>query len=376
MDFFIDWLKVYQEFDCKLPLISDRFSIVIDSLTGERVTDKQFPVKYEGSHCSEITISVTGGRITIDGNPSRINRSDNLVGFRTVDECISVYNKILLSYGLPPFTKCTKTFILQGEDGQKARTCSDGAIIQRIDITTNQQVGKGNERAYIKGLATQRYRNSIPFLYPNSFSVDWKSKTGKVTLLYPTVYTKFNDMDLHLLPKMKRKYGIDSPEYKYSLKLRNYCFETGVVRHEQKLNGRFLQKNRLNYWGLSDYTQLNKLQSDFLKLDEKLQVTNMEILTISELLVTKGVCPTLRTANTTANYAILWMAGQHFDLNKSQVKTHRSRLRKIGIDIAEDCDISRHSVVHINRTIEINPQPMNIPDWYQKAEVPALRLVS
>jgi hypothetical protein len=69
------------------------------------------------------------------------------------------------------------------------------------------------------------------------------------------------------------------------------------------------------------------------------------------------------------------MSGQHFDLAKSQVQTHRCRLRKIGIDIAEACDVSRHSVVHIKRTIEINPQPMTIPDWYKSAEVPALRLV-
>ncbi|MCL7679555.1 phage/plasmid replication protein, partial [Klebsiella pneumoniae] len=104
----------------------------------------------------------------------------------------------------------------------------------------------------------------------------------------------------------------------------------GVVRFEQKLKSRYLQRNHLIYWGLSDYSILNKLHDDFLALDKKLMVTSMDFETISEHLISEGIVDSTRSANTTAMYAIQWMHGHSFDFSKTQVQTHRARLRKIG----------------------------------------------
>ncbi|WP_258863213.1 phage/plasmid replication domain-containing protein [Proteus mirabilis] len=58
--------------------------------------------------------------------------------------------------------------------------------------------------------------------------------------------------------------------------------------------------------------------------------------------------------------------GISFDFNKSQVKTHRARLRKIGIDIAQKCDISKFSPVFIRNKRELVTSNCIIPNWYYK----------
>ncbi|EKU4731169.1 Replication-associated protein G2P, partial [Citrobacter freundii] len=53
----------------------------------------------------------------------------------------------------------------------------------------------------MSGLSTQPYRNSVPRLHSNGKSVDWLSKKGNVNLIYPTVYNKAHEMELHSLTK-------------------------------------------------------------------------------------------------------------------------------------------------------------------------------
>ncbi|WP_328587329.1 phage/plasmid replication domain-containing protein, partial [Pseudomonas amygdali] len=154
---FIDWLKVSQEFDYDLPVISDTAFLAVDTMTHEILSTSYRSVTHEGSHSSSVKIRINGRKITIDGNPSRINRHDNLFGFDTIEQCISVYNDLLAEYGLPSFTRCTRSEIRQGESGAKSsHVWADGCCIHRIDLTTNIAVGEGNEMAYLRALATQR----------------------------------------------------------------------------------------------------------------------------------------------------------------------------------------------------------------------------
>ncbi|MGL5267592.1 MAG: phage/plasmid replication domain-containing protein, partial [Plesiomonas shigelloides] len=101
-------------------------------------------------------------------------------------------------------------------------------------------------------------------------------------------------------------------------------------------------------------------------LDKRLVVTAMDFETISERLISSGVVDTVRTANTTANYALQWMHGHTFDLAKKQVQTHRARLRKIGIDIAQPCNISKFSPVFVRSAREIKVSDCAIPEWYKR----------
>ncbi|EKN3870429.1 phage/plasmid replication protein [Yersinia enterocolitica] len=363
---FFDWLAIEQDFGYQLPILSDVAYQRIHLESGEASALSQPTFQHKGSFCDVVSISIRGSSLKMSGNPSKWGRLDNLFGLPTVDSCVAVFNQILSELGLPQFTKCTKIFFSQAKEGEKATLLSDGAYIRELHITSNKSVGKGNEDEYISGLSTQPYRNSVPRLHSNGKSVDWLSKKGNVSLIYPTVYNKANEIELHSLQKIKNKFGTESKEFIYVNNIITYCCENGIVRFEQKLKSRYLQKQNLLFWGLSDYSVLNELHNSFLELDEKLSVNAMDFETISEHLLSRSIVETTRAANTTAMYAIQWFHGHNFDLSKNQVRVHRARLRKIGIDIAQRCNVSKFSPVIVKDIREIKVKDCVIPTWYIK----------
>lgn len=373
---FYDWLSIYQDHEQSIPFIGETAEIVINTDTGDQLSVKQPTLKHAGSFSTSIHIRISGQRITVTGNPSRFNRIENLFGLETVDQCVAVYNHVLRSLGLPEFTKCTKTILLTGEEGSRVSTTSDGAIITELHITSNRAVGQGNTDAYIQALSTQRYRHSIPHLHTNGQTVDWRSKQGNAPLIYPSAYCKDNELQLHAAPKLKRLLGEQSKEYQYLIKIIEYCRLHGVVRFEQKLKSRFLRREGLRFWGLSDYTLLKQIHDEFLNIDQKLTVNAMDIENISETLIREGIVNNTKAANTTSMYAIQWMCGKHFDINQRSVETHRARLRRIGIDIAQPCDITRNSPVRVRDVREIEIRDLPVPEWYRSTSVPNLRLVA
>lgn len=362
---FFDWLTIEQDFGYQLPILGDVAYQRIHISSGEASSLSQPVFQHKGSFCDQVSISIRGSILKVSGNPSRWNRLDNLFGLPTVDACVGIYNQILDDLGLPGFTKCTKIWHRQTKESERATTLSDGACIRELHITTNRSVGQFNEDDYISGLSTLPYRNSVPRLHSNGKSVDWLSKKGNVSLIYPVVYNKAHELTLHSLEKIKNKFGKGSEQVNYLNRIIEFCQEQGVVRFEQKLKSRYLQKHGFLYWGLCDYTQLHQLHENFINLDKSLSVTSMDFETISEHLIIEGIVDTTRAANTTAMYAIQWMHGQSFDFNKKQVQTHRARLRKIGIDIAQRCNLAKFSPVIVRNVREVTVKDCIIPNWYR-----------
>lgn len=374
---FFDWLTMYQDYEFQLPILSDRHFLVIDTVTGDQIADRQPSFQHFGSFCTSIQIRISGNRVTMSGNPSRYDRLDNLFGFTRLEDCVAVYNRILLKLGLPPFTKCTNVNYCMAEETKRHQKFSDGAVIQELHITANRLVGEGCVDDYIKALSTQRYHNSIPRLHTNGKTTDWLSPQGNATFIYPSVYNKAHELVLHTLKKIEKRYGKDSHEFSYLQNIINYCQRMGVTRHELKLKSAFLRRHNFQYYGLFNPNDLKQHLNEFLNIDQKLQVTSMDIETITQKLINDGVCTNMKAANTTTLYALQWMHGHAFDLSKNQVKVHRARLRKIGIDIASTYDSSRHSPVYIKKATVIEVKELPIPDWYKMPEVqPALRLVA
>lgn len=367
---FIDWLTISQEHDHDLPIVCDVFTLTIDANTNEVLSTRQPSFKHEASFSTSVTIHVQGRKIRVEGNPSRVGRLDNLFGFTSIEQCVSVYNALLHEYGLPAFTRCTRLDIRQGESGAKSGDrIADGAKIERIDLTTNVSLGEGNVLAYLRGVSSQRIGHSIGFLYPNGRTVAWtpqgNGKGGR--LQYRKAYDKACEMDKNCLPKIKRIFGEESQEYKYVQRVKNYCVQEGVVRMEQELKREYLQREALCYWGLFDERRLAELHSEFLKIDEKLKVTAMDIVSIAEQLVAEGVCDTLRSARTTASYALEWMSGtSNIDFSKSQVKGHAAKLNRIGINIRNACDTSRFAPVFVRQCREVTKSTLAVPTWYQR----------
>jgi hypothetical protein len=102
----------------------------------------------------------------------------------------------------------------------------------------------------------------------------------------------------------------------------------------------------------------------------------MSLETIADRLLREGICTNIKSANATTLYAMQWMSGKQFDLSKSQVQTHRARLRKIGIDIADACDVSKHSLIQIRKATEIVVRDLAVPHWYRLPSVPSLRIAA
>lgn len=367
---FIDWLKVTQEFDFDLPVVSDIVTKTIDTLTGEVLSSRTPWFQHEGSHSSKVSIQISGRKITIDGNPSRLNRHDNLWGFETVAQCLAVYNELLALYGLPAFSKCTRFEIRQGESGAKSsHVWADGCVIQRIDLTTNISVGPGNEIPYLRGLASQRCGHSIGRLFPNGRSVDWTtSGAGKgARLQYRKAYDKAFEMQSKHLPKVKRAYGENSPEFKYAQDICNYAEQVGIVRLEQELKSEFLSREKLCYYGLFDEGTYKTLHEEFLSVDQRLKVTKMDMVSIAQQLLLEGVVDTPRAANVTASYALMWMHGQELVMSERSYKTHAARLNRIGINIRNTPDLATFSTVFIREMKEINPvKDIAPPQWYKR----------
>ncbi|MBC5049079.1 MULTISPECIES: phage/plasmid replication domain-containing protein [Klebsiella] len=364
--FFYDWLDISQDFGVDLPIKSDSVYLRLNTVTGEHGAINQPTIRHKGSFCDQLLISLRGSELRVSGNPSRWGRLDNLFGFSSIDQCVSVYNTVLRGLDLPEFTRCTKTFFVQGDCQNGVSYTSNGARIREIHITTNTAVGEGNVLDYIKGLSTQRYRNSTPYLYPNGRSVDWRTKSGSTSLLYPSVYDKAANLANKNLPKIIREFGENSPEHKYVQSLIEYCQINGVVRFEQKLKNEYLRRNNLRFWGLADFSVLSDLQNQFLDIDQKLTVTAMNFETIAEHLVTSGVVSSTKASFTTATYFYMWMQGQDFDFTKSAVKTHRARLRRIGIDIAQPCNISQFQPVIVKNVRSIEKANLTAPNWYRR----------
>ncbi|MEF9673168.1 phage/plasmid replication protein [Pseudomonas sp. PCH446] len=372
----IDWLKVHQFFDFDLPQVVDIVIETICARTGQRLSTRQPQFKHEGSFSTSIHIKVEGRKLTVDGNPSRIGRLDNLFGFTTIEQCISVYNDILREYQLPHFTKCTTWSVMSVKEDKSVRSSvvSDGVCIDRIDLTTNRMVGKGNTLPYLRAISTQRIDYSVGHLYPNGRTVDWKSLKGKVRLQYRKVYDKAFEIADKLLPKAKKILGEQSEEYKYIQQVYDYCLDNGVVRMEQELKQEYLIKHGLHFWGLFDESKFIPLHNKFLALDSRLQVTAMDHFTIAEKLLDDGIVTNMLSANSTAAYVYNWMAGHSFDFKKSQVKIARARLRRIGIDIANPSDSSRHPAMFVRRMEEVVTSDVHdVPAWYRKPSY--LRLV-
>lgn len=381
---FFDWLSGYQDYDFDLPVISESGWCFIDFLADEHEqmkSPRQNKVIHEGSYSTSIIVQVKGRRVYVSGNPSRFNRLDNLFGLPTVDACVSVYNGILESLGLPPLTKCkTMGFreVVQESGEIKMVPVVDGFVITTIHITTNMAVGGGGLiDTYIKAVSGLSYLRRRGRLHPDGKTADWLSNKGNAREIYPSIYDKAYEMENGkgcTLSLVKRRYGEHSEEYKYYSALHDYCKQNGVARFEQKLNSPYLKKHHLQYYGKSDYSILNEIHGEFLQLDEKLRVNHMDINTITETLLADGICSNTKAANITALYAINWMNGQKFDLTKSQVQTHRARLRKIGIDIAKPCNLHTFSPVVVRKVVEIQKTELQPPSFYK--HINHLRLVA
>lgn len=369
---FIDKLNVQQTHDAELPIIGNHGILRYDIATGETIGDGVRPKQVEGSYSSSLFISCDGSRVTVTGNPSRFSRTENLFGFSTFDQCIAVYNHILGQLGLPHFTKCSLAGHRQNGEAEKAqKAVTDGALIDHVDFTRNFAVGAGNERAFIRGLASHKIgKGREPGLYPNGMTVDW-GKGSEYT--YKKVYCKSFDLKKH---RSKRLKEVGNDDIQYYDRLTAWCDEIGMLREEHSFKQKFLRRHDLQYYGLTRETDFYKYLNDIEEAMQRLSVMNTRYDMIADKLLEQGIVKARQAANATQCVYLQWLHGDDLRLGKSQFYEHRRRLLPLGIDISLPNDMARTPLtIRSNQLIDV--KSVTPPDWYKlPAEPRHLSLVA
>lgn len=350
--------------DGGLPLIGTHVIERLDLESGEALPPSVNQKRLEGSFSSKLNIRCDGFKVRVEGNPSRWQRMDNLFGLNTIDECVAIYNHILAKYDLPPFTKNTRLHHRQTPDKSSSSLVGDGAEITAIDWTQNFSVGKGKEASFIRGMASMQIgKGRKPHLFPNGQSCGWGyGSHWRIDVLYAKAY----EIKEHLKKDKRKKDGVTQEQLEYIEKLISYCEDQGVVRQEHKLHQLLLKRHNLQFYGLVSehdfYTHLNDIENAM----KTIQISHDEHISIAQQLLQAGAVDTVRKANTTMNYFTLWQSGTDLRevLNRSQYFEHKTRLKKIGIDIGQIFDVSRMCPT-LRRSEIIDVRPLAVPSWYQ-----------
>ena len=372
-NWFIDNLHMHQEHSGMLPVIGSEMVMRFDLQTGEQISSSPKSLRFEGSNSSSVQVRCNGNRVSVVGNPSRWNRSENLFGFKTFDECVQVYNQILLSVGLPPFTKCTSYQFTQVEEGAKHQVVTDGAFIDHVDFTRNFSVGRGNEKSFLKAMASISWgktRNSKPYLYPNEQTVDCHKGS---TLRYQKVYEKA----ANLLDDRKKnlKTATDS-EVHYYEKLIGWCQEHGILREEHSFKNTWLRRKNYRFYGITKEIDFKPHLEEIQNAMKKLEVSNTQYESISDQLLAENVVKARQAANATQMVYLQWLHGLSLDVKERQLRTHKSRLLQLGIDVSIPHDMSR-TPLRIKSNDLIDVKNIVPPSWYKHPSTqPRLALVS
>lgn len=353
-----------------IPVIATHRYIRYDLATGER-TEHFDDFNMEGSFSSFLKIKCDGFRVSVFGNPSRWGRVDNLFGLKTFDDCMAVYNKILIELGLPPFTKCTSFYFADAKKGKGThKKIYNGALFTHIDFTRNHSVGEGNEQPFNKALSSHAINRSIPaYLYPNEHTVEWYSKNiqgNGSTFRYVKVYTKTADL---LRNQKKHLKGASLEDHEYYHKLIDFTARLGVVREEHSFKRAYLERYEMQAYGLvkeEDFKQELQCITDIRK---RLEVSKMEYETMAEQLIEEGICKSMQAANATQSAYLKWLHGSSFDRSKSQYRIYRKRLLSLGIDISQKLDISR-APLRLKSCEIIEVKSLEMPEWYRKPVIP------
>ncbi|AYO04454.1 phage/plasmid replication protein, II/X family [Vibrio parahaemolyticus] len=359
--FFIDRLFMQQDHQSGgLPLVGRHVIERVDLETGESLPPSVNQKILEGSHSTKLTIRCDGYRVRVEGNPSRWQRQDNLFGLETIDECVEIYNHVLAKYDLPPFTKNTRLKHRQTPDGKGSSLVGNGAEITSIDWTQNLAVGKGSEQSFIRGMSSMNLGRALqPKLYPDGYSCYWGE--GSEWLLIK-LYTKAVELQRH----RKKAHNVDEDTQRYIDKLITYCENNGVVRLEYSLRQKLLKRHNLQFYGLTEEQDFFTHIKHFEEAMDTITISHDEHLSVAQQLLQSGAVDTVRKANTTMNYFTLWQNGVDLrsTLNRSQFYEHKARLKKIGIDVGQQFDVTRMCPT-LRRSKVIDVQSLTAPSWYQ-----------
>lgn len=333
---FCDWISIYQTHLGGVPLVNDGhvFSVDQDGVVKWDVAQK---LVHRGSHDTSIRVRSDGFRVSLDGNMGRFDRPDNLFGY-TVVECVALANRLLATYGLPPFEDKTPFLAASSLSESDVIEVASGAVLTRVDLTKNWATGSPGNCSqlmrYLQGFKSGRHE---PRAYKNT-GVSW----GEGSQYW---YAKMYDKAAEYM----RQYGKGSK--KFDPRLFAYMLESGIARHEISLKSRYLKQNnlwRFSQWGNAMEERVYALFGDVVEgsgaVDEYLEIPGRA-----------------------GELAVAWRDGADLKKRLAQNTFYRYRreLLAYGIDIAVPCNVHR-----IRQRVEVvTLTPAVAPAWYDLPKV-------
>lgn len=352
LDVFCDWITIYQDYDCELPVINDGFVVrfepdafaqSVDYETGElrpmfNALKAEYTVsrrmEHEGSYETKVSVRCDGRRVELSGNVGRFGRPDNLFGLRVI-ETVERANEILSALGLPPFCCVERsTPYARSDSHAKGRN----AVITRVDLTANFATGSRDNAFrvlhWMCGQGTARNSGKNPRNYGNG--VTWNEGSKRH---YEKLYFKADELGPHVTPEV-----------------RDYCEQHGILRYEVSLKARELADRGLQ--SLVGWSYVEEGQ----RMENVIYGHFADVLTRNQVSVTECQKIPGKLGLIARSYLNGENPYESLDAGFSTRRRWRAALLNHGIDIAQPIDVTRLQT----RIRVIDLQPVSAPSWYSK----------
>ncbi|WP_423824058.1 phage/plasmid replication protein [Salinisphaera sp. SPP-AMP-43] len=356
MSWSVDWLSVSQDHQAGCSVLGADFVIHTDPESGQVTREHIVGYQHQGSHDSSLRIRSDGYRVEISGNPSRYNRPDNVFGFKTVNECMALYNELLRDLGLPEFTKG------HGLDRAKSGTVKvvDGARFSRVDLAWNYEAGSSANVAHaLRGLSASSRRGSA-FLVGK----DGMVYSGAKDYVRVKYYDKAKEMQSH-----SRK-ACAKDETRRTVQA--WAESVGLLRFEVELGRKYLLEHQMNGWIMWDDERAQAIAAGYDKVRDMTFATT-DYQHIADDLENRFEFKPGRALKA-QHAALAWLAGE--DLRQSMSKSAFYRvtadLRLVGVDVRAPCNVAALPV----RVRVVDLSAAQVPSWYERPSRPSLRLVA
>lgn len=300
----VDFLDVWQQHD-DAPEWGSARRLDIDMQTGELQYQTVKSGQLKGSWESSLMVRSFGGRVQVQGNPSKWGRSEAVaLGCPSIFQAVKVYNGVLEQLGLPLFHYPDRIKVY-GHGDAIDRTVLKGPRVSRIDIAANLILGSPESVShYIDWILTQRVgRRGQPFRVKGDLSVLAGSRRTRQRACYGKA-----DEILEQIKRWRRKRQGDNEEVTcYLNALRDRLHSQGWLRDELRLYTDYLSRSGLAYvenW--SDETMLEQWQAFKVDAQEVGAVIDWKSEVFARL-IARGVGE--RAARQRLEVLLAWMGG-------------------------------------------------------------------
>lgn len=342
---FIDWLTIYQKHEPgTIPVLGEDIVCTFDLDTGDQTREYIRGYNHPGSYDTSIRIRSDGSVIEVSGNPSRYGRPSNLFGRSSIDECITLYNRILEGLNLPGFYDLQLLHsVREMQISSTDAVVIERPIITRVDVTENYKTE--NVMQTIRHLSSHHYRTGSGHLYANGRTTDWNRGSRRV-------YVKYYDKGYEMSMRKKTERNDEREQ--------EYCKYHNIIRFEASFKSMWLKRNGLDdprHWHESTLSEITEPY----RFHERQQTEITDLDNVVKRLMAFKIKEA--DAKRAELYLRSWLQGANLyeSLSRRTYYRYRKILLNLGLDIRNPCDISTLPV----RTRKLVLEPVAVPEWYE-----------